>query len=288
MGLQPATNSIANTANSSARFVKFMGVLVILTMINEGNKNRRRGTAMPSKNEMKNINALRLKKKRQQLGLFVAEGEKLVAHLISLLGKPRHLYCLEESALAGAEVISVADMAKLSNLAHASPVFAVFAQPTFIKPPFCNPFTLVLDGIRDPGNLGTILRLCDWFGVHQVVCTDDCVDAFNEKVVQASMGSVASVQVVSLSREELIVQAKKAEVTLVGTTMDAPSVYLTQLPAKAAMVIGNEGQGVSEAIQHACEMSVSIPASPTAKAESLNAAMSAAILLAELSRKAMP
>lgn len=243
---------------------------------------------MPSKNEMKNINALRLKKKREQSGLFVAEGEKLVAHLITLLGKPRHFYCLAESAVAGAEVISAAEMAKLSHLTHPSPVFAVFAQPRFDEPPFCNAFTLVLDGIRDPGNLGTILRLCDWFGVHQVVCTDDCVDVFNEKVVQASMGSVATVQVVSQSREELVAQAKKAEVTLVGTTMDAPSVYEVQLPAKAALVIGNEGQGVSEVIQRACGMLVSIPASPTAKAESLNAAMSAAILLAEFSRKAMP
>jgi TrmH family RNA methyltransferase len=242
---------------------------------------------MPSKNEMKNINALRLKKKREQSGLFVAEGEKLVAHLETLLGRPRHFFCLAESALTGAEIISAADMGKLSNLAHPSPVFAVFNLPRFDFAPFSNPFTLILDGIRDPGNLGTILRLCDWFGVHQVVCTDDCVDAFNEKVVQASMGSVATVQVVSLSREQLIAEAKSAEVILVGTTMNAPSVYHAQLPTKAALVIGNEGQGVSEAIQRACEISVSIPASPAAKAESLNAAMSVAILLAEFSRKAM-
>jgi TrmH family RNA methyltransferase len=277
---------MAITTKNSRLRVNFMGLLVILTMLNKADKNNRRGTGMPSKNEIKNINALRAKKGRQKEGLFVAEGEKLVAHLLAVLGKARYLFCLPDAPFKGAEVISLADMTRLSNLAHPSPVFAVFAQPQFTEAAFSTAFTLVLDGIRDPGNLGTILRLCDWFGVTQIVCTDDCVDAFNEKVVQASMGSVATVQVVSLSRDALIAQATQANVTLIGTAMDAPTVYAAQLPAKAALVIGNEGQGISAELAKACTLWVSIPAAPTAKAESLNAAMSAAILLAEFSRKA--
>lgn len=240
---------------------------------------------MPTKNEMKFITGLRHKKKRLQERLFVAEGEKLVAHLQKILGKPRFIFCTSEFLFTGAEVISEADMARISSLVHPSPVLAVFNQPSFVMPPFSNNFTLILDGIRDPGNLGTMVRLCDWFGVPQIVCTDDCVDAFNEKVVQASMGSIASVQVITCTREAIISEAKSAGVSIIGTEMRANSLYKAEWPAKSAIIIGNEGQGISALLSAASNRFISIPASPNSNAESLNAAVSAAIILSEYSRR---
>lgn len=234
---------------------------------------------------MKFIAGLRQKKKRQQKGLFVAEGEKLVAHLQNLLGSPEYAFYTQEKLFEKAQEITEIEMARLSSLIHPSPILAVFKQPSFSDVPFKNAFTLILDGIRDPGNLGTIIRLCDWFGVSQIICTDDCVDVFNEKVVQASMGSVASIPVISLHREAILSAVNNAEVSLVGTQMDAPSVYSSEITSKCALVIGNEGQGISPILSAACNQFISIPAAPQSQAESLNAAVSAAVILAEFSRR---
>ena len=143
-----------------------------------------------------------------------------------------------------------------------------------------------MDALRDPGNMGTILRLCDWFGVHQIICTDDCVDVFNEKVVQASMGSVAVTAAFYKTREEIASFLKENNFTVYGADMNANSVYETNYQTKSALILGNEGQGISVELDDIISERITIPAAQNAKAESLNVATAAAILLSDYSRKA--
>ncbi len=240
---------------------------------------------MPTKNEIKRIQSLKQKKKREQLGVFVAEGEKLVSHLLGLGLQPDMLFCTDDVKIAGAEVVSTAEMNKLTLLKTPSNALGVFNQPVLPVEPFQGAFILVLDGIRDPGNLGTMLRLCDWFGVSQIVCTPDCVDVFNEKVVQASMGSVATIPCFYMEVDEIIAQTSKAGYVLTATTMEGPSIYEVGFAEKTALVIGNEGQGISKTLFDVCQKRISIPAAANAKAESLNAAMATAVLFSEYFRR---
>jgi TrmH family RNA methyltransferase len=239
---------------------------------------------MPTKNEIKRIKSLKQKKKRQQQHVFVAEGEKLVHHFINLGLTAELLFATEEAQVNGAERVTLETMKQMTMLRNPSNALGVFEQPEFSTRLFQEDLVLVLDGIRDPGNLGTILRLCDWFGVGQVICTPDCVDVFNEKVVQASMGSVASVASFYLNRETIVQEAGKRDFQLVATAMQAPSIYEVGFPAKAALIIGNEGKGISQSLLDASAVLTSIPAATTAKAESLNAAMATAVLLSEYHR----
>lgn len=242
---------------------------------------------MATKNEIKFIKSLKQKKSRQQAHVFVAEGEKLVRHFLKIGLEMVHLLAIDDRLQdQRVDIISSTEMKTLTLLQNPSPVLAVFKQPEFKLQSLNNPIVLVLDGIRDPGNMGTILRLCDWFGLSQLVCTDDCVDIFNEKVVQSSMGSVASVQVIVLNREAIGSVLSKNGFTLISTKMEAPSIYTSDFPQKTALVLGNEGQGVSEELERAAQHFVSIPAAPTAKAESLNVASAAAICLSEMFRRA--
>ncbi len=242
---------------------------------------------MPTKNEIKFIKSLKQKKSRQQNHAFVAEGEKLVRHFLEQGLEVGHLLAVDDRIKhEQLEVITEAEMKAASLLQNPSPVLAVFKQPIFPTQALNSPFVLVLDGIRDPGNLGTILRLCDWFGLSQVICTEDCVDVYNEKVVQASMGSVAAVRVFCMQRSAIVQQLKELEYALISTRMEAPSIYTFDFPVKTALVLGNEGQGVSVELVNAANSFVSIPSAPNAKAESLNVASATAICLSELFRRA--
>ena len=243
---------------------------------------------MPSKNEIKYIRSLGLKKARAEHGVFVAEGEKLVRHLIKLLGQPTHCYTTLNFFTPYAEVVSEAEMNKLTLLKTPSTVMAVFNQPQPNLKPFETASTVVLDAIRDPGNLGTILRLCDWFGIKQVICSNDCVDVYNEKVVQASMGSVAAVEVLYADRNTIVAAAKENDAALLGTDMDGEDVFHFIWPQKFGLIVGNEGQGMSQELRSALNGVLRIPAAPTAKAESLNAAMATAVLLGHYAAKVKP
>ncbi len=242
---------------------------------------------MLAKNEIKFIQSLKQKKFRNQSVMFVAEGEKLLQHLLQLGLDTTFLYTTNAALCAkGFTLISEADMKRISFLATPSAAFGVFKKPNFrLETPDAD-FILVLDAIRDPGNMGTILRLCDWFGVPQLICTDDCVDVFNEKVVQASMGSVAGTQVFSMKREEISAFLTLHNYVVFGADMGAKSVYETNYPKKSALLLGNEGQGISNELDAIITEKITIPAAPNAKAESLNVAMAAAILLSDFARKA--
>jgi len=236
-----------------------------------------------SKSQIKLITSLQQKKYRNKLGLFIAEGPKVINELLtaglrlhSLFSTQEHLFNVEN-----VQWISEIDLSKISFLKNANNSIAVFKVPT-PKNLVDNTLTVALDAVRDPGNLGTIIRLCDWFGIQQLVCSLDTVDCYNPKVIQATMGSIARVNVVYL---ELLEYLNETKLPVYGGCMDGPSIYQEQLLENAIIVLGNEANGISEKIETLITQKVTIPQFGEQKeTESLNVATATAIILSEFKR----
>ncbi len=238
---------------------------------------------MVSKNELKQLAQLGQKKFRKQRRLFPVEGKKAITTFHQNGFEMRYCFSLETAQIGGvaATTISASDMKKLSNLSTPPNVWAAFSLPNPADFASQN-INIALDGIRNPGNLGTIIRLCDWFGIAHLLCSSDTVDCFNPKVVQASMGSLARVQ---LHYVDLLEAFETHGLLTVGTDSKGTNMYEAVLPQNAVLVMGNEGQGISEAISAEISENISIPAYGNPAAESLNVAMATGIVLAEFSRR---
>ena len=238
---------------------------------------------MVSKNALKQLGQLGQKKFRKEHGLFAVEGTKSIATFLAHGFQLAHCFTVEKGSqnTLDAEIITANDIKKLSNLSTPAKYWAAFKLPQQ-KVYVPQRLNLALDGIRDPGNLGTIIRLCDWFGIHQLICSTDTVDCFNPKVVQASMGSLAKVQVQYV---DLISIIKQHNLVAIGTDMQGENIYSTTLPKNAILVMGNEGKGISEEVNLILEQKISVPSYGTPAAESLNVAMATGILLSEFRRK---
>lgn len=238
---------------------------------------------MVSKNELKRLAQLGQKKFRDQSGLFPVEGKKAIATFHQNGFEIKYCFSIETSQIGELETttISASEMKKLSNLSSPPNVWAAFSFPKSFDFALQN-INIALDGIRNPGNLGTIIRLCDWFGVAHLLCSTDTVDCFNPKVVQASMGSLARVQ---LHYVDLLEAFDRYDLFPVGTNTSGKSVYDTEIPQNAVLIMGNEGQGISERISTKIKENISIPSYGNPAAESLNVAMVMGIMLAEFSRK---
>ena len=239
---------------------------------------------MVGKSQIKYIRSLQQKKYRKATGLFVAEGVKLVEELIGAGFKPRFLYATTPDALSDnsppVEVIREADLIRMSGLRSPNKVLAVFPIPE-PAPITLDAWILALDGVSDPGNLGTIIRLCDWFGIRQMVCSEETADCYNPKVLQATMGSIARVNVVYTPLVPLL---SSAGLPLYGAYMEGEKVFGLDWPEKGILVMGNEAHGISEAVGELIRTRVSIPQYGEDTAESLNVATATAILLNELRR----
>jgi len=240
---------------------------------------------MVSKNEIKLITSLTQKKYRFKHLLFVAEGEKLVKDLLNSAFELKQIYISEiEEFDVEAHLIkqvSEKEMQKMSNLVTPSSVLGLFHIPVKkeIAP---TGLQLVLDDIKDPGNLGTIIRLCDWFGVTQIVCSLDTVDCYNPKVVQATMGSIANVTVSYLDIEAYL---KSSNLPKYFTLLEGENLYEQNLPKDAIIVMGNEANGIRKDIMELTDYHITIPKfSTNTKAESLNVAMATAVILSEFRR----
>ena len=227
--------------------------------------------------EIKQVRSLREKKFRDELGLFVVEGEKLV----------------EEALRSGFEVLRVwrrdeigeAAMARISQLSTPSPVLAVVRRPAAQDPPRPSGLCLALDGVRDPGNLGTILRIADWFGVETVYVSADCVELFNPKVIQASMGSVFRVRAVPAELPALARRFREAGLPVYGTFLDGRDLYREQLSREGLVVMGNEASGIRPELAAEVDARLLIPAFGHSGAESLNVAAATAVTLSEFRRR---
>ena len=240
---------------------------------------------MLSKNQIKLITSLQQKKQRFANQLFFAEGIKVIQELVESNFELVHLYTtqndFEEVSQAKKTLISENELKKISALATQNSCLAVFriqADKKIIE----SGLILALDSIRDPGNLGTILRLSDWFGIDQIVCSKDAVDIYNPKVVQATMGSIARVNVNYIDLENFIGQT---QLPVFGTFMLGNNIYKTDLPQEGIIVMGNEANGISLELEKLIQNRLTIPRfGSLQKTESLNVATATAIVLSEFRR----
>ena len=252
-----------------------------------------------SKNQIKFIRQLEQKKFRRREGLFVAEGTKVVGDLL-VHYQPRSLFATDKwlkdhsSAIShlSSAITEVTDeeLHRLSFLQHPQQVLALFPIPPMAASN-C-PLSIVhyqlsiaLDGIQDPGNLGTIIRIADWFGIEQIFCSDDTVDAWNPKVVQATMGSIARVNIIYINLSEFL-DTLPADFPVYGTLLDGDNIYTQPLTPHGLIVMGNEGNGISPEIRQKVNRRLLIPSYRTDDtAESLNVAIATAITCAEFRRR---
>ena len=247
---------------------------------------------MISKNKIKYIRSLELKKNRNKEGKFVAEGFKVVDDLLAL--QPADLIVATQEWLHGkhlaaqTEVIEVTEeeLKKVSFLQHPQQVLAVFKQAQ--DGDFSintQELSLALDGVQDPGNLGTIIRIADWFGITHIYCSQDTADVYNPKVVQATMGSIARVKV-EYGNLLGLVESLPADVPVYGTLLDGDNIYQQQLENRGLIVMGNEGKGISPALTKKVNRRLLIPNFPEgrATADSLNVAIATAITCSEFRR----
>lgn len=248
---------------------------------------------MLSKNQQKFINSLAQKKQRYLNRCYVVEGAKIVPELIKKRNSVVEVFALRSwidanlKSLIGVETteLTEAELKKISFLTTPNEVLAVLKmpEPNYDWEMIKNQFSLVLDDIRDPGNLGTIIRMADWYGVQDVFCSQETVDVFNPKVVQATMGSLARVRMHYVDVTKLLEEAKTYELALYGAVLGGDNVYKMNLPKNAMLVIGNESHGIKSKNLDMIHK-VSIPKYGSA-IDSLNAAMATAILLSEFKRK---
>ena len=249
---------------------------------------------MISKNQIKMVKQLEMKKYRQREGLFVAEGPKVVGDLLATGFEPHTIFATEEwiheaNKSHGAmnphllTLVSSDELRKLSFLQHPQQVLAVFknSKPGNALPSEAVGITLALDGIQDPGNLGTIIRLADWFDIDSIVCSLDTADAWSPKVVQASMGSIARVKICYTDLKEYLSHSK---LPICGTLLDGENIYTQELPHEAIVVMGNEGNGISTDIRQLVTHRLLIPQYRPG-AESLNVAIATAVICSEFRRR---
>jgi len=240
---------------------------------------------MVSKNQIKLISGLHQKKQRIANQLFFAEGVKVIQELLQSNFELEHLYTtlndFEEVQSSKRTLINEQELKKISALSTPNSCLAVFKIPTE-KKIIDSGLILALDDIRDPGNLGTILRLCDWFGIKQVISTKETVDIYNPKVVQATMGSISRVNVNYI---DLNLFLSKTQLPVFGTFMDGENIYKTNLPQSGIIIMGNEANGISAEIEKTVTSRLSIPRfGELQKTESLNVATATAIILSEFKR----
>lgn len=253
---------------------------------------------MLSQSKLKLIHSLDSKKGRRENGLFVAEGPKAVGDLLAVM--PARLVVavkgwLEKNPQLPKETevveVSEAELKKASFLQHPQQVLALFRLPEHINvapEDLTCKLSLALDGVQDPGNVGTIIRLADWFGIETVVCSQETADAFSPKVVQATMGSIARVRTAYVDLPAFIRQLPSS-FPVYGTLLDGENIYEKQLTSEGLIVMGNEGKGISQAVRPLVNERLLIPNWPPgrATAESLNVAIATAITCAEFRRKSI-
>jgi TrmH family RNA methyltransferase len=240
------------------------------------------------KSQVKYIQSLGHKKHRDDERVFIAEGPKLVNELLlETSSSIQKIYAVKEwlldneDRINGIEVLEITndELQRISHLATANQVLAIVKQ--FEEVPniqFKGKIVLALDTIQDPGNLGTIIRLCDWFGIEQLICSRECADRYNSKVVQASMGSIARVKTWYTDIETLLSQQN--EVPIYVSALDGQDITTMNKIQEGIIVIGNESKGVSPSILNIASARITIPGK--GKAESLNAAVAAGIILSYL------
>jgi TrmH family RNA methyltransferase len=241
---------------------------------------------MISKNQLKQLRALGQKKHRKQSGQFLVQGEKNVAELLNSALVIEHVFASEEfvqqhGSLLTDVAVTVGDeeqLSRASTLISNNAAIAIVKQP---KTPNLNRngISIVLDGVSDPGNLGTIIRVADWYGIDQVICSLDCADPYNPKTISSTMGSFARVSCIQLDIEDYLQTDTRPKY---GAFLEGQSIHTSELPAQMVLVMGSESHGIRTNIATFITDKITIPA--FGEAESLNVAMATGILLDNYAR----
>lgn len=277
MVVQEAKNNTKATRNNKAleRYNNFVAIKTILKI-----------EAMLSKKEIKYIQSLGSKKNRDEFGVFLAEGPKIVAELLQLVpGHIEKVWALKEwitenkgilKSLPVEEVASF-ELQKISQLQTPNQVVCVVKQQPVPEPDAANNFCLYLDAVQDPGNFGTIMRIADWFGIAQLICSPGCADVYNPKVVQSTMASIARVKVYYDVDKSWLT---KQQVPVYAAVLNGKNVYEHPKVQEGILIIGNESKGIDAALQQLATHKITIP--KKGAAESLNAAVATGIILSHL------
>ncbi|WP_297797223.1 RNA methyltransferase [uncultured Eudoraea sp.] len=242
---------------------------------------------MVVKSQLKFIKSLYQKKYRIENGLFIAEGKKMVSELLRSKIKSHSIYTTDSEFTTKKETaiyyITEKDLLRISAQKSPNKMLGIFEIPSPEAIDYSD-WVVVLDAIQDPGNLGTIIRLCDWFGIEHLICSRDTADCYNSKALQSTMGSIARVNIVYADIAEVL---KKNTTPVFGTYMNGSSVYTESLPEKGILILGNEGRGISEKVGNliAYENRLGIPQYGKRATESLNVATATAIFLSEIRRQ---
>lgn len=244
-----------------------------------------------TKAEIQFVRSLADKRTRDAEHLFVAEGFKLVDEIRNSELRIRNIYTTRDD-ISGLDVVRIEkrEMERISQLNTASDILAVVEQPRYklALNSLKGELTLALDGVQNPGNMGTIIRLADWFGVENIICSRECADLYNPKVVQATMGALLRVKVHYVDNlSALLNEARTSGLTIYGTLLDGNNIYDEKLSSEGIIVMGNEGRGLSEECRNTLSRKLFIPPYPAdaPTSESLNVAMATGIILAEFRRK---
>ncbi|WP_259067328.1 TrmH family RNA methyltransferase [Mucilaginibacter sp. X4EP1] len=246
---------------------------------------------MLSKSQISLLKSLQHKKERTENGLFLVEGYKSVIEFINSPYQMEAVYhtasfdpkMLKLSRKINLSEISVTDIEKVSSLKTPQDIIAVVkipAWPALTNVQLKQKFSLVLDGIQDPGNMGTIIRTADWFGIGHIICSDDTVDVYNPKVVQASMGSLSRINVHYTNLTTILPQIG---LPIFGAMLNGDNIYTTDFGAEGLIVMGNEGNGLRPGVEQLINKAITIPR--TGKAESLNVGIATALFCSEINRK---
>ncbi len=247
-----------------------------------------------SKNQIKMITALSHKKFRDEMKLFAAEGTKLVKDLISvfecslLIVTDEWLLENEPFSYPKAETVTTDEFKKISNQKNPQGVLAVFKKPDYKLDidTLSEKLSLLLDEVQDPGNLGTIIRVADWFGIRDIICSENCADAFNPKTIQATMGAIARVKVHYVDIQKFANEIPNG-IPVYGTFMNGNDIYSEALTENGIIVMGNEGNGISPETEKLVTSRLLIPNFPKDEvtSESLNVSIATAIICAEFRRR---
>ncbi|NPA44653.1 MAG: RNA methyltransferase [Chlorobi bacterium] len=249
---------------------------------------------MISKSKIKLFNSLKLRKYRKKHAFFIAEGQKIISDLIETGIKTNCIITcnenFEKKTSINSELIyaTQSEIKKITNLKTPVDTVAIFEIPNYTInfKDIENELVIFCDNIQNPGNFGTIIRTADWFGIKNIVCTEDTVDAFNPKVIQASMGAIGRVKVHYVNAENFFDKLKTKH-KIYGTFLEGENIYKTELSKNGIIVIGNEGKGISDDLQKYISKKIHIPnySSNSSKSESLNASIATAIVCAEFRRR---
>ena len=250
---------------------------------------------MLSKNKIKYIHSLELKKNRNNEQAFVAEGNKLVSDMLPyftcplLIAKPCWIAIHDDIKADEIIIAEEDDIQKASFLKNPQDVLAVFKFPSWNMDDLDlqHELVLMLDGIQDPGNLGTIIRLADWFGIEHIICSLDTADVFNPKVVQSTMGALAHVKVHYTDLTKYLEEQKSHNIPIYGTFLDGENMYDKNLSRNGIIIMGNEGNGIRSNIKELVNEKLYIPNYPQGRntSESLNVAIATAVICAEFRRR---